>query len=244
MADTTIDIKKEEVEVPEAEVAEVEIPDMSLLDITDGENERKIPAAKFIDDIGQFSASFKPPASAELLIGAYSELHNKYKTFEATLTRKRKYPTLVHCMETFIFLAYFSQQLAFKPIEQHLKVKVPDLEKSLTLIKELLNKKEEGESGTVRYSLADNIYAKAELDYEGTVNLWLGANVMLEYTYEEAIDFLSKNEERARSEYEDVEQDLAFVRDQIVTCEVLRSRIYNWDVRKRRNASREEKSSS
>jgi hypothetical protein len=97
MADTPIDIKKEEVEeikAEEVETAEVEIPDMTLLDIIDGENERKIPAAKFIDDIGQFSASFKPPASAELLIGAFSELHNKYKTFEATLTRKRKYPTL------------------------------------------------------------------------------------------------------------------------------------------------------
>jgi hypothetical protein len=65
-----------------------------VLDITDGENERKIPAAKFIDDIGAFSESFQPPASAELLIGAYSELHNKYKTFEVTLTRKR---TFVPC---------------------------------------------------------------------------------------------------------------------------------------------------
>ena len=75
----------------EVDVAEEEkIPDMSLLDITDGENERKIPVAKFIDDIGDFSASFDPPASAELLIGAYTELYNKYKTYEATLTRKRE----------------------------------------------------------------------------------------------------------------------------------------------------------
>lgn len=102
------------------------------------------------------------------------------------------------------------------------------------MIQQLLKKKEEGESGVVRYSLADNIYAKAELEYEGTVNLWLGANVMLEYTYEEAIEFLSKNESRAKSESEEVDKDLAFVRDQIVTCEVLQSRIYNWDVRRRR----------
>ena len=113
-------------------------------------------------------------------------------------------------------------------------MKIPDLENSLKLIQQLLKKKEEGESGTVRYSLADNIYAKAELDYEGTVNLWLGANVMLEYTYEEAIEFLAKNESRANSEAVEVEKDLAFVRDQIVTCEVLQSRIYNWDVRRRR----------
>lgn len=86
-----------------------------------------------------------------------------------------------------------------------------------------------------RYSLADNIYAKAELDYsEGTVNLWLGANVMLEYTYEEAIEFLSKNEEKAKREFEDAKSDLGFVRDQIVTSEVNMSRIYNWDVRRKR----------
>lgn len=88
-----------------------------------------------------------------------------------------------------------------------------------------------------RYSLADNIYAKAELDYStGTVNLWLGANVMLEYTYEEAIEFLSKNEEKAKREFEDVKNDLAFVRDQIVTSEVNMSRIYNWDVRRKRTS--------
>ncbi len=69
---------------------EEHITDMSLLDMTDGENDRKIPADKFIDDIGEFAASFQPPASAELLIGAYSELHNKYKTYEITLTRKSK----------------------------------------------------------------------------------------------------------------------------------------------------------
>ncbi len=102
------------------------------------------------------------------------------------------------------------------------------------MIQQLLKKKEEGESGVVRYSLADNIYAKADLDYDGTVNLWLGANVMLEYTYEEAIEFLANNESRAKSEAGEVEKDLAFVRDQIVVCEVLQSRIYNWDVRRRR----------
>jgi prefoldin subunit 5 len=120
------------------------------------------------------------------------------------------------------------------PTEQHLDIKIPDLENSLKLIQQLLKKKEEGESGVVRYSLADNIYAKADLDYDGTVNLWLGANVMLEYTYEEAIEFLANNESRAKSEAGEVEKDLAFVRDQIVVCEVLQSRIYNWDVRRRR----------
>lgn len=68
-----------------------DIPEMSLLDITEGENERGIPVAKFIDDVQQFAEQFTPVAPAELLIGAYSELHQKYKTFEAQLVNKRKY---------------------------------------------------------------------------------------------------------------------------------------------------------
>ena len=62
--------------------------DMSLLSITDGENERGIPFVKFIDDVEAFANTFNPPATAELLIGAYSELHSKFKTFETSLTQK------------------------------------------------------------------------------------------------------------------------------------------------------------
>lgn len=92
-----------------------------------------------------------------------------------------------------------------------------------------------------RYNLADSIYGKAEIDCSaGIVNLWLGANVMLEYTYEEAIDFLTQNEVTARKEFEGVKEDLAFVRDQIITCEVAMTRIFNWDVRKKRIEGKEQ----
>lgn len=64
------------------------VEDMSLLSITDGENGRGIPVVKFIDDVDGFANSFTPPATAELMIGAYSELHAKFKTFETTLTQK------------------------------------------------------------------------------------------------------------------------------------------------------------
>lgn len=194
------------------DTSEYGFPDMSLLDITEGENERKIPIAKFIDDVGAFCSSFTPvPASAELLIGAYTELHAKYKSFEVSLTNK----------------------------QQHLKSKVPELEKSLTLVQTLLQKQEQGEQhATARYSLADNIYATAELDFSvGTVNLWLGANVMLEYTYQEALNFLTANYDTAVRELKESEQDLACCRDQIVTSEVTMSRIFNWDVRRKRQQS-------
>lgn len=62
---------------------------------------------------------------------------------------------------------------------------------------------------------------------------------MLEYTYEEAIDFLAQNLESARKEFHAVKEDLAFVRDQIVTSEVSMTRIFNWDVRKKREEGKE-----
>lgn len=61
---------------------------ISLLSITEGENDRGIPIVKFIDDVEKLANAFSPPASAELLIGAYSELHSKFKSFETSLTRK------------------------------------------------------------------------------------------------------------------------------------------------------------
>lgn len=91
--------------------------------------------------------------------------------------------------------------------------------------------------GVVRYSLADSIYANAELDYRnGTVYLWLGANVMLEFTYTEAIEFLGQQHDKAAKESKDTIKDLEDVRNQVVVCDVAVSRIYNWSVRKKRAA--------
>ena len=78
------------------------------------------------------------------------------------------------------------------------------------------------------------VYAKAEISNSGVVHLWLGANVMLEYTYDEAIELLSGKLEKAKKDMEEISENLAFVRNQIITSEVNISRIYNWDVRRRR----------
>jgi prefoldin subunit 5 len=129
----------------------------------------------------------------------------------------------------------FTYWLRFIIPEHNYLQKIPDIEKSLSLIKNLVKKKEDNETAMTRYNLADSIYGKAEIDCSaGIVNLWLGANVMLEYTYEEAIDFLAQNLESAQREFHVVKEDLAFVRDQIVTSEVSMTRIFNWDVRKKR----------
>mmetsp|Transcript_5423 Transcript_5423/g.7847 ORF Transcript_5423/g.7847 Transcript_5423/m.7847 type:complete len:206 (-) Transcript_5423:1964-2581(-) len=185
---------------------EQETSNLQLESITDGQNERGIPVVKFVEDITSFSKSFDPPASAELLIGAYSDLFAKFKSYESSLNQKR---------------------LNF--IE-----KIPEIEKSLDMVKKLKSH-DEDEPLTTRYSLADAVYGKAEIDTSiRKVNLWLGANVMLEYTYEEAIDLLESKLKLVKKDLEEATTDLSFTRNQIITAEVNISRIYNWDIRRKR----------
>merc|ERR1712183_813942 len=114
--------------------------------------------------------------------------------------------------------------------------KIPEIEKTLSLVFFLKEKNEAKENFETLYSLADMVFAKAEVDCSvGIVNLWLGANVMLEYTYDEAIDLLSSKLIAAKRECNKISHDLSFTRDQIITTEVNISRIYNWDVRQKRD---------
>jgi hypothetical protein len=93
---------------------EPEYPDLSLNDIIDGDNGRGIPSVKFVsEDVGMFvdglfgpnknatagsGSSSSTTVSAELLIGAFSQLHAKYKSSEASLQGKRTcvFPTCQH----------------------------------------------------------------------------------------------------------------------------------------------------
>lgn len=157
---------------------EENIANISLDHITEGKNDRGIPATKFLDDISLFANSFNPPASSELLIGAYSDLYSKFKAYEQQLEQKR---------------ATYQEKL-------------PEIEKSITLVRHLTAKKEAGESGVVtRYNLADTIYTKAEVDCsQGIVNLWLGANTMLEFTYDEALELLTSKQAVAKKDFKEV----------------------------------------
>jgi prefoldin subunit 5 len=86
------------------------------------------------------------------------------------------------------------------------KQKIPEIEESLAVVKKLKTKQDQQEVLVTRYSLSDaGVFAKAEVDTDsGLVGLWLGANVMLEYTYEDAIELLISKEEKAKKEFEEV----------------------------------------
>ena len=63
--------------------------------------------------------------------------------------------------------------------------------------------------------------------------LSLQANVMLEYTLEDAEQLLTRNLTAAVKSMDNVETDLGFLRDQTTTVEVNMARVYNWDVKRK-----------
>jgi prefoldin subunit 5 len=81
------------------------------------------------------------------------------------------------------------------------------------------------------FLISDNVWAKAKIPNDtGKVGLWLGANVMVEYNFEEALKLLEKNLTNAISRLNATEDDLNFLKDQITTTEVNIARVYNQTV--------------
>ena len=64
----------------------------------------------------------------------------------------------------------------------------------------------------------------------GKVGLWLGANVMVEYEYDDALKLLFKNQTNAEAKLEETTADVDFLKDQITTTEVNMARVYNQGV--------------
>ena len=130
-----------------------------------------------------------------------NELYQKYKFMENNLLRAR----------------------------QSLKVKLPDIKKTLEMVAMLKSKHDSQQKEmNTNFLLSDNIWSKAKIpNTSGKVGLWLGANVMVEYTLVEAIHLLGKNLGNAEAKIKETEDNLDFVKDQITTTEVNLARIYN-----------------
>ncbi|KAJ9128075.1 hypothetical protein QFC24_000366 [Naganishia onofrii] len=86
------------------------------------------------------------------------------------------------------------------------------------------------------YELNDTLFAEAEVEEDGNVGLWLGANTMLLYPLNEAVLLLSEKLSVAKRSLRHTKEDLEFLREQITVMEVNFARVHNWDVKRRRDA--------
>lgn len=127
-----------------------------------------------------------------------------------------------------------------------LNVKIPDIEKNLAIIEHIKETKqsEDDEDKTIEtnYELNDTLYTRATIDASNleSVYLWLGAEVMLEYPLDDAVDLLNNRLKTNKTQLELVKEDLEFLKENITTMEVNTARLYNWDVERRKKQRAQE----
>ncbi|KAI0297981.1 prefoldin subunit, partial [Russula brevipes] len=195
--------------------------------IQEGEkNPRGIPKALFINDVEEYLGG--PDVAVEGVISAFQDALAKYRYMDSNLTQRRR----------------------------GLEEKIPDIKKTLSMV-EFLRDRREGKNGgenaddldddeelgdesgkpvpvRTTFELADTLYAEAELEETDTVYLWLGANVMLSYKIPAAIQLLKSKLDAANTSLNNAIEDLEFIREQMTVMEVNTARVYNWDVKRRR----------
>lgn len=146
--------------------------------------------------------------TVEVTIGAFTEMLQKYKLMEQSLQRQKV----------------------------TLKTKMPEITNTLDLVQMLKQKQEDNDEMVASYPLSEIVHARASVNCNGTVCLWLGANVMVEYTYEEAISMLETNFKNAEAKQAETNEDIDHLKDQITTLEVNMARVFNFNVKSRRGA--------
>ncbi|KAI0083600.1 Prefoldin subunit 3 [Irpex rosettiformis] len=191
-------------------------------------NARGIPKAPFIADVTEYLG---PNPDVETALKEIQSALAKYRYMDQNLTQRRR----------------------------GLEDKIPDIKKTLSMI-EFLQERREGKTAKAddedggdleddddldddesqkkpirtTFELNDTLYAEAELEDTDTVYLWLGANVMLSYKLPAAIALLREKLSSAETSLTSVIEDLEFLREQITVMEVNTARVYNWDVKRRR----------
>ncbi|KAJ7650438.1 Prefoldin subunit 3 [Roridomyces roridus] len=185
-------------------------------------NPRGIPKAPFIADVEKHVG---PNNDVESALKAFQDALAKYRFMDSNLAQRRA----------------------------GLEDKIPDIKKTLLMVR-FLQERRQGKSKvsdddddlddledegpqkplTTTFELNDTLYAEAELEDTDTVFLWLGANVMLSYKIPAAIALLESKLEAAETSLQNTIEDLEFLREQITVMEVNTARVYNWDVKRRR----------
>ncbi|KAH9821242.1 Prefoldin subunit-domain-containing protein [Melampsora americana] len=171
---------------------------------------RGIPEAIFIEDVESHLGG--PDGDAEKALVAWQDmiayigLIRKYQFMEKSTVKKK----------------------------MDLEQKIPELESTLETVEILQNKKDAEEVLETHFELADTLYTSAVIEPVEEVYLWLGANTMMAYPLAEARELLSEKIEAAKARLAQTVEEHAFLRNQLTTSQVNVARVYNWDVKRRK----------
>ena len=151
-----------------------------------------------------------------------------------------KVETFVQPGESEATISKFQEMVSkYKFMETHLlqrksslESKIPEISKTLEMVQFL---ESQDKNLCTQFELGDTLWANASIPPCQNVNLWLGANVMLEYPIKEAKALLSDKLGSAKMSQRQVSEDLSFIKEQITTMEVNIARVYNYDVKMKRS---------
>lgn len=150
---------------------------------------------------------------AQNLIDKLSDLSQKYRLYETKLVKTR----------------------------QALEQKIPDVRRALKAVRALEERssrsEEEPQPIETHFELSDGIFVRASIPPTSTVCLWLGANIMVEYPFAEAVSLLKNNLQAAENNLQETKDSVNYLRDQLNTTDVNLSRVYNFHVQSMRKSS-------
>ncbi|RNF05362.1 prefoldin [Trypanosoma rangeli] len=167
-------------------------------------NARGIPRVEYISDMAMF---VKKGGGADALISNLILESSKYEHMEKRLVSSMA----------------------------NLDYKIPTIKKTLHALN-FLKKQLQEEQAPVRsyYCLTDAVFGEAEVVPQETVHLWMGAKVMVEYTFDEASQLLERNLANALTNLKHTKEDLAWVQEQMTNLQINISRVYNYDLQNKR----------
>jgi prefoldin subunit 5 len=85
--------------------------------------------------------------------------------------------------------------------------------------------------------LSDGVYVKAKpRENINTISLWLGASTIVELSFDEASKMLAENLSNAVNSLKQINEELAYIKDQKTTTEVNVARVYNYSIMENREA--------
>eukprot|EP00918_Siedleckia_nematoides_P050536 GHVU01110683.1.p1 GENE.GHVU01110683.1~~GHVU01110683.1.p1 ORF type:complete len:227 (+),score=68.94 GHVU01110683.1:483-1163(+) len=140
-----------------------------------------------------------------------NSLHQKYKFMESSLVKQ----------------------------QQVLIERLPDMEAAAEAVGRVKENRDAQTEFTTTYQLTDTIYANAHVAPSDSVLLWLGANTLLEYRLQDALDLLKSNRSKAEESIESIQEDLDFLREQLTTTEVNIARVHNHRVKTAKQAQQQ-----
>jgi len=169
-----------------------------------------------------------PDAEVESALRQFQEAIAKYQYMETNLKQRKKgLLTKIPDIEKTLAMANFLRDRRLG------KSKVPEADDDLE--ENIDDDDDEAQKPlTTTFELNDTLWTEAAVEESDTVYLWLGANVMLSYTQDEAIELLSSKLSAAKQNLTNTVEDLEFLREQVTIMEVNTARCYNWDVKRRR----------